>query len=181
MCGVHNDNDIYAPIQQKLWQMTESTPLWQTRIAYSSTWKIFQNRCEWSACCHGEFSLWCRKSKAFCEHPFALQPWASEEFFPGVAGPLADFSKIFLGVPKVVKYVFSHSKLRKQPFCWNFQNPGGKALQPPLPTPMIATSATWKRSAKCRRTLPPLEKFLRTPMTTLILSLSRLSRVCKSG
>ena len=35
--GVHNDNDIYAPIKQKLEQMTENTPLWQTRIAYSST------------------------------------------------------------------------------------------------------------------------------------------------
>jgi len=38
--------------------MTESIPLWQTRIAYRSTWKGFQNRCEWSACFHGEFSLW---------------------------------------------------------------------------------------------------------------------------
>ena len=37
LCGVHNDNDMYAPIQQKLQQMTESTPLRQTRIAYSST------------------------------------------------------------------------------------------------------------------------------------------------
>jgi len=26
--------------------MTESTPLWQTCIDYSSTWKRFQNRCE---------------------------------------------------------------------------------------------------------------------------------------
>jgi len=53
--------------------MTESTPLWKTRIAYNSTWKRFQNRCEWSACFHGEFSLWCRNTKAFCERPFALQ------------------------------------------------------------------------------------------------------------
>jgi len=53
--------------------VTESTPLWQTRIAYSFTWKRFQNWCEWSACFHGEFSLWSRNSKAFCERPFALQ------------------------------------------------------------------------------------------------------------
>jgi len=47
--------------------------LWQTRIAYSSTWKRFQNRCEWSACFHGEFSLWCRNRTPFCKRPFALQ------------------------------------------------------------------------------------------------------------
>jgi len=53
--------------------MTESTPLWQTRLAYSSTSKRFQNRCEWIACFHGEVSLWCRNSKEFCERPFPLQ------------------------------------------------------------------------------------------------------------
>ena len=35
--------------------MTESTPLWQTCIAYSSTWKRFQLRCEWCACVQGHF------------------------------------------------------------------------------------------------------------------------------
>jgi len=73
LCGVYDDDDIYAPIQQKLLHMPESTSLWQTRIAYSSTWKRFQNRCEWSACFHGEFSLWCRNRKAFFARPFALQ------------------------------------------------------------------------------------------------------------
>jgi len=58
--------------------MTESTPLWQTRKAYSSTWKRFQNRCQWSACFHGEFSLWCGNRKAFCELPFALQSKQSQ-------------------------------------------------------------------------------------------------------
>jgi len=33
-----------------------------------------------------------------------------------------------------MKFVFSHSKLRKKNFsCWNFQNPGGPS---PIPTPM---------------------------------------------
>jgi len=37
--------------------------------------------------------------------------------FPG--WPLVDFSKTFSmgGGPKVVKFAFYHSKLRKQPFC----------------------------------------------------------------
>jgi len=41
--------------------------------------------------------------------------WASEGFFPGggTSGFFQNFSK---GEPKVVKFVFSHSKLRKQPF-----------------------------------------------------------------
>jgi len=39
--------------------------MWQTGIAYSSTWKRFQNRCEWSTCFHGKFSLWCRNRKGF--------------------------------------------------------------------------------------------------------------------
>jgi len=34
-------------------------------FVYSSTWKRFQNSCEWSACFHGAVSLWCRNSKAF--------------------------------------------------------------------------------------------------------------------
>ena len=49
-------------------------------------------------------------------------------FFPGA--PLVDFFKSFSGGgPKVVKFVFHHSKLRKQLFCRNFQVPA------PLPTP----------------------------------------------
>jgi len=40
--------------------------------------------------------------------------WASDGFCHG--GALGDFSKIFPGGPKVVKFVFFHSKLRKQPF-----------------------------------------------------------------
>jgi len=52
------------------------------------------------------------------------------------------FSKIFLGVPKLVKFVFSHSKLRKQPFCWNFQNPRGPSpLFPPSDTHVCSTYA----------------------------------------
>jgi len=121
--------------------MTESIPLWQTRKAYRSTWKRFQNKCERSACFHGEFSLWCRNSKAFCKRPFTLQPWASEEVFSGKATRVffQNFSK---EMPKVVKFVFSHSKLRKQPFLLKFSKSRGKAS---LPTPMIATSTTWKR------------------------------------
>ena len=55
-----------------------------------------------------------------------------KDFFQG--GTLRDFSKIFLGGPNVVKFDFSHSKLRNNLFCWNCQNPGA---QGPLPTPML--------------------------------------------
>ena len=41
--------------------------------------------------------------------------WASEIFFPG-GGALGDFSKIFPGGPKVVKFVFFPLKTKKQPF-----------------------------------------------------------------
>jgi len=48
-------------------------------------------------------------------------------------GALGDFSKFLQGVPKVVKFVFSHLKLRKLPFfAKKIQNPGGKA--PPSDT-----------------------------------------------
>jgi len=43
------------------------------KFVHRSTWKRFQNRCEWSVCFHVALSLWFRNSKAFCEHPFALQ------------------------------------------------------------------------------------------------------------
>jgi len=39
--------------------MIGSTTLWQTPIQLHM--KRFQNRCEWSACFHGAFSLWCRQ------------------------------------------------------------------------------------------------------------------------
>jgi len=32
LCGIHNDNDVYAPIEKKLQRMMGSTPLWQTRM-----------------------------------------------------------------------------------------------------------------------------------------------------
>jgi len=51
-----------------------------------------------------------------------------KDFFRG--GLQWDFSKIFPGVQTVVKFVFSHSKLRKQPLL-NFQNPGW--ARPPVP------------------------------------------------
>jgi len=46
-------------------------------------------------------------------------------------GPLLDCYKIFSrGGAKVVKFVFFYKKLRKQPFWWNFQNPGGAEALP---------------------------------------------------
>jgi len=41
-----------------------------------------------------------------------------KDFFQG--GPLGHFSKIFLGGGNTVKFVFSHLKLRKQPFLVKF-------------------------------------------------------------
>ena len=49
--------------------------------------------------------------------------WSSEGYFPG--GALGDLSKIFVGGPKVVKFDFSHSKLRKQPFLLKFSKSRG--------------------------------------------------------
>jgi len=43
--------------------------------------------------------------------------WASEGFFPG--GTRGFLQKLSGRVPKVVKFGFSHSKLRKQPFSRN--------------------------------------------------------------
>jgi len=42
------------------------------------------------------------------------QAWALEGIFPWV--PVGDFPKNFQGGPKVVKFVFYHPKLKKQPF-----------------------------------------------------------------
>jgi len=62
-------------------------------------------------------------------------PWASEKFFLG--GELGDFFKIFPGGPKVMKFVFSHSKLRKQPFfAMNFKIQLGS--RPTCPPPSDA-------------------------------------------
>jgi len=61
-----------------------------------------------------------------------LQPWASEEFFP--EGVLVDFSKICLWGLKVVKFVFSHSKLRKQPFFAGIFKIHGEAKTPLHPS-----------------------------------------------
>jgi len=60
-------------------------------------------------------------------------------------GALGDFSNIFLGGgPKVVKYHFSHSKLRKFLFMEIFKFQGGKAPLPPVPTPMLWSIPTYE-------------------------------------
>jgi len=46
-------------------------------------------------------------------------------------GAIGFFPKVFLGGLKVAKFVFYHSKLRKQPFLLSFQ------ISSPLPTPML--------------------------------------------
>ena len=47
-----------------------------------------------------------------------------KDFFQG-GGPLRDFSKIFPGGAEVVKFVFSHRKLRKQHFLLKFSKSKG--------------------------------------------------------
>jgi len=94
-----------------------------------------------------------------------LQSWASEGFLP--RGALGDFSKIFPeGSAKVMKFVFSHSKLKKELFLLKIsKGGGGQGLLCPLPTPVPTISeryhqwsmliALWKtswatkRSSKC--------------------------------
>jgi len=56
--GVHNDSNIYEPIQQKQQQITGRTPMWQTRIHLNLN-KI-SKECEWNACFHEVFTCWCR-------------------------------------------------------------------------------------------------------------------------
>jgi len=69
------------------------------------------------------------------EEPASLCAWLSEGFFPG--GPQGDFSKIFPGGEKVVKFGFTHSKLGKQSFFAEiFKNQGRPRPPCPLPTPM---------------------------------------------
>jgi len=61
--------------------------------------------------------------------------WASEEFFPGGS---RDFPKFFSsGGPKVVKFGFYLSKLKKQPlFANNFKIQGGQSTPyPPFRRP----------------------------------------------
>jgi len=69
--------------------------------------------------------------------------WPSEGFFRGVLGY---FSKAFLGAPKVAKFVFSYSKLRKQYFLLNFsKSREGQGPLAALPMSMYV-DATWLKS-----------------------------------
>ena len=56
-------------------------------------------------------------------------------------GPVRDFPKIFSrGGPKVVKFGFYPSKLKKQPFFLIIsKSKGGQGSLPPFPTPMCIT------------------------------------------
>ena len=79
-----------------------------------------------------------RRSSSFMERSAShLQSLIEIQFFRGhgrrkdfsTGEWLGFFSKIFLGGPKEVKIVFSHSTLRKQPFylfLLKFQNPGSQ-------------------------------------------------------
>ena len=66
------------------------------------------------------------RSASTVSHCLWFEPWASEGFFPG---PVGDFPKNFSrGGPKVVKFGFYPSKLKKQPFfANNFKIQGGPA------------------------------------------------------
>jgi len=74
-----------------------------------------------------------------------LLSWASEGFFPngGTRGFFHNFSR---RGGKVVKFVFSQSKLRKQPFFAQIAKIQGIAKAPlchPPPTPMAPLQILW--------------------------------------
>ena len=58
-----------------------------------------------------------------------LIAWASAGFFQG-GSTTRLLQNFFKGGLKVVKFLFSYLKLRKQLFCWNFQSPGGAEVLP---------------------------------------------------
>jgi len=68
--------------------------------------------------------IWCNTTQFFTKMVllYMFMCMGIGKSFPG--GPLVDFSKSFSrdGGPKVVKFVFYHSKLRKQPFLLKFSN-----------------------------------------------------------
>ena len=124
---------------------------WRERIAFCGKWKHFiveqtnskaplfvekkQNKMQYSGFVLAILEKWYNKPVNYSEmhiptNKFLLRfdPWASEGFLP-----LGDFLEIFQGGPKVVKFVFSHSKLRKQPcFLKVSKSRGGFGL-PMLP------------------------------------------------
>ena len=69
--GIYNDRNIFAPIQEQLWQMTRRTPMWQSRIHLNLN-KVSKG-CEWSACFHEAFMWWRRNGKVICERLFQWQ------------------------------------------------------------------------------------------------------------
>jgi len=79
--------------------------------------------------------------------PFSYIHGHRKDFFQG--GNQGIYPKIFKGGPKVVKYVFSQSKLRIQVLLLKFSNSRGvlDSLCPSLPMPMV-TSQTffWKNT-----------------------------------
>jgi len=69
-----------------------------------------------------------------------------KDFFQG--GQEWIFPKFFPGEPKVVKFVFYPSKLKKQPFLpISFQSRGAR---PSLPTPMRTTRCNCTLAVLCR-------------------------------
>jgi len=64
---------------------------------------------------------------------YALRTWASEGFYQG--GNKGIFQKFFQGGAKLVKFIFSHSKLRKQAVLLKFSKPRW-GQGPYFPTPM---------------------------------------------
>ena len=61
---------------------------------------------------------------------YSVLPWASEGFFKG-GGPLGYFCKFFPEGSKVVKFVFYHSKLKRQPVLLKIFKSSGAC--PPWP------------------------------------------------
>ena len=87
-----------------------------------------------------------------------------KEFFQG-GGTSGFFQKYFYGGPKQVKFVFYHSKLRKQHICWNCQIPA------PLRTPIYL--CVGKVCTKQLKNMGNFKRFNTIPNKEILLNLIR--------
>jgi len=75
------------------------------KFVYSSTWKRFQNGCEWSTCFHGAFSLscrqWCSQNRNLRDRDFIRFPRLRLE-----TSKFVHFAEIFFKMSLLLCWIF---------------------------------------------------------------------------
>ena len=155
---LQNFVDIISYILFVIWQISQLFGRIHRTVCHLAM-DCLPHRCCWTVLPdgviqHNFLQKWCNFT--------CLYAWALEGIFPGGATS-GFFQKYFYGGPKMVKFVFYHSKLRKQHFLLKFSNF--------CPSSDIYMLVCRKSCAKQLKNIGNLKRFNTIPNNEILLNL----------